>query len=124
MYGTWRGFRTAKVPAFKVRMNNVANQVGRYGTWAGNSMGIMTMQWAIIDSMYSYIRGETDYYNHVGAAFTSGYLFKVTAGQRPAIVTGALLASAVSAFGLIDTFVLSERIVGVPTPAVPSLNTN
>ncbi|KAI9017503.1 hypothetical protein BC832DRAFT_527197 [Gaertneriomyces semiglobifer] len=104
-YGALRGLRTAQVPTFKVRMNNLMNQSTRYGPWAANSMGIMTMGWALLDSAFEALRGgESDYYNHLGAAFTSGFIFKCTAGLRPAILTGSILASVVGTYGVVDQF--------------------
>ncbi|KAJ3023574.1 Mitochondrial import inner membrane translocase subunit tim23 [Thoreauomyces humboldtii] len=102
-YGALRGFRTAQVPNMKVRMNNVLNQTTRYGPWAANSMGILTMGWALLDSAFEAIRGgQSDYFNHVGAAFTSGLLFKSTAGLRPAVMTGAILSGVVGAYGVYE----------------------
>ncbi|KAI9000278.1 Tim17/Tim22/Tim23/Pmp24 family-domain-containing protein [Gaertneriomyces semiglobifer] len=103
-YGALRGLRTAQVPTLKVRMNNLMNQSTRYGPWAANSLGIMTMSWALIDNTIEYFRGgQADYYNHIAAAFTSGFIFKCTAGMRPAVLTGSILASVVGAYGVFDT---------------------
>jgi hypothetical protein len=49
--------------------------------------------------MYASIREKDDYVNHIGAAFTSGMLFKCTAGLRPAILTGGILSAAVATYG-------------------------
>ncbi len=106
VYGTYRGLKTAKLPSFKIRLNNVLNQVARYGTWAGNSWGVMAMTWAVLDNSFGLLR-EGDYYNHVGAAFCAGALFKSTAGLRPALVTGAVLSGFVASFGLFDRFILA-----------------
>ncbi|KAI8905716.1 hypothetical protein PhCBS80983_g02610 [Powellomyces hirtus] len=104
-YGALRGLRTAQVPNLKVRMNNILNQTTRYGPWAANSMGILTMGWALLDNTFEMLRGgESDYFNHIGAAFTSGLLFKSTAGLRPAVLTGGILAGIVGAYGVWDNF--------------------
>ncbi|KAI8819218.1 Tim17/Tim22/Tim23/Pmp24 family-domain-containing protein [Fimicolochytrium jonesii] len=119
VYGTLRGFRTAQVPTFKVRMNNVLNQTTRYGPWAANSMGIMTMGWALLDNAFEAMRGgQSDYYNHVAAAFTSGFLFKSTAGLRPAVFTGAILAGVVGAYGAWEH--ITEEGFTIPTLSRPA----
>ncbi|KAJ3038733.1 Mitochondrial import inner membrane translocase subunit tim23 [Rhizophlyctis rosea] len=99
-YGFIRGLQTAQVPAFKVRMNSVLNQMTRYGPRSANTMGILSMSWATLDNGLEWYRGKADYGNHVGAAFLSGLIFKSTAGLRPAVFTGVLLSSVVGAYGL------------------------
>jgi import inner membrane translocase subunit TIM23 len=36
------------------------------------------MGWAILDNGLESVRGTSDYYNHISAAFLSGFLFKST----------------------------------------------
>ena len=48
--------------------------------------------------------GKSDYYNHVGAAFTTGFIFKSTAGMRQAFTSGALLSSIVLLWGGLEAF--------------------
>lgn len=62
------------------------------------------MGWALIDSSLGLVRDKSDYYNHISAAFLSGFIFKSTAGLRPAFLTGSILASVVSAYGLYDVW--------------------
>ena len=45
---------------------------------------------------------KNDYFNHVGAAFTTGFLFKSTAGLRQSITSGALLSAVVLGYGGFD----------------------
>ncbi|EGF77785.1 hypothetical protein BATDEDRAFT_91477 [Batrachochytrium dendrobatidis JAM81] len=108
VYGVIRGLQTAQVPNFKVRMNSIVNQTTRYGPWAANSLGVMTMTWAIMDNTLSMIRGKSDYFNHISAAFASGILFKSTAGIRPAVITGSILASIVSGYGIFEYAMASK----------------
>jgi hypothetical protein len=56
------------------------------------------MAYGIFDNIYSELRGTDDYQNHLAAAFTAGYLFKCTAGIRPALISGSLLSSVVLGF--------------------------
>ncbi|KAI9100539.1 hypothetical protein DFS34DRAFT_614914 [Phlyctochytrium arcticum] len=102
-YGALRGLRTAQVPTMKVRINNLLNQSTRYGPWAANSLSVLTMGWALLDNTLELARGTSDYYNHIGAAFTSGLIFKCTAGLRPAVLTGSICASVVGGYGVWET---------------------
>ncbi|KAJ3151170.1 Mitochondrial import inner membrane translocase subunit tim23 [Geranomyces michiganensis] len=113
-YGALRGLRTAQVPNMKVRMNNMLNQTTRYGPWAANSMGILTMGWAILDNAFESARGESDYYNHIGAAFISGLIFKSTAGLRAAVLMGSMFSGVIGAYGIWDRF----REDGLKLPSV------
>ena len=62
------------------------------------------MGWAVLDNLFEIMRNTSDYGNHIGAAFTSGFLFKSTAGLKPAVITGSLLASVVTSFGALDAW--------------------
>jgi hypothetical protein len=66
------------------------------------------MGWALIDSSLGLVRNTSDYYNHVSAAFLSGVIFKSTAGLKPAFLTGSILASVVSVYGLYDKWSSGE----------------
>ncbi|KAJ3324743.1 Mitochondrial import inner membrane translocase subunit tim23 [Boothiomyces sp. JEL0866] len=121
VYGTIRGLQTAPVPLLKVRFNSILNQTTRYGPWAANSLGIMTMAYTCIDSIFESIRGKNDYGNHVAAAFTAGCLFKSTAGLRPAVLTGTILSSVVSAYGLFGYLSSKKTVVAEPKLSTPIL---
>lgn len=99
-YGLYRGLSVASGKSFKLRFNSVLNQVTRYGPFAANSLGVLTMSWALLDIALENIRGKSDYFNHIGAAATVGLLFKSTAGLRPAVVSAALFSGVVGAYGL------------------------
>jgi import inner membrane translocase subunit TIM23 len=65
------------------------------------------MTWAIFDNLYASLRDDKDdYVNHVGAAFTSGFLFKSTIGLRQAMTSGLLLSSVVLSYKGISEFLL------------------
>jgi import inner membrane translocase subunit TIM23 len=66
------------------------------------------MGWALIDSSIGLVRNTSDYYNHISAAFLSGFIFKSTAGLRPAFLTGSILASVVSVYGVYDKWSSGE----------------
>ncbi|KAJ3415703.1 Mitochondrial import inner membrane translocase subunit tim23 [Chytridiales sp. JEL 0842] len=102
LYGTYRGLQIAQGNSFKIRMNSVINSGTRYGPWAANSLGILTMGWSLLDNAFSSYRGVSDYYNHFSAAFLTGAIFKSTAGIRPALVAGTLMSSVVGAYALYE----------------------
>ena len=56
VYGTIRGLQTARVPSFNVRVNAILNQMTRYGPWAANSMGIMSI-FHSCSNIYSHVLG-------------------------------------------------------------------
>ncbi|KAJ3071178.1 Mitochondrial import inner membrane translocase subunit tim23 [Podochytrium sp. JEL0797] len=119
-YGAIRGLQMAQGSSFKIRFNSVLNSIGRQGPRIANSMGVLTLGWALLDNtLYSW-RGEvSDYYNHVGAAFLSGALFKSTAGVRPALIAGGLMSAVVGSYGLweMSTSEKTKKPVSLPVPA-------
>jgi hypothetical protein len=78
LYGFLRGWRKAKGLSYKLKLNSILNTTTRYGPWAANSMGIMTLGWALTDMSLEKIRGVNDDYNHLASAFVSGFVFKST----------------------------------------------
>ncbi|KAJ3278297.1 mitochondrial import inner membrane translocase, subunit timm23 [Blyttiomyces sp. JEL0837] len=117
VYGAYRGLKIAQGNSYKLKMNSVLNTVTRYGPWAANSLGILTMGWALFDNLFNRYR-DSDYINHVSAAFVTGVIYKSTAGLRPALIAGGLMAGAVSAYGALEQF--GKR----PALAMPTLSTN
>ncbi|KAI8842757.1 Tim17/Tim22/Tim23/Pmp24 family-domain-containing protein [Chytriomyces cf. hyalinus JEL632] len=126
LYGAYRGLQIAQGNSFNIRYNSVLNSIGRQGPRISNSLGVMTMGWGLLDNLFSSFRGgKSDYYNHVTAAFLSGALFKSTAGLRPALIAGGLMATVVGGYGLSETFnstsakatVKSALPAGAPAPA-------
>ncbi|KAJ3106420.1 Mitochondrial import inner membrane translocase subunit tim23 [Phlyctochytrium planicorne] len=104
MYGAIRGLQIAPGNSYKIRVNSLLNTATRYGPWAANSLGILTMGWALTDNLMQSVRGVSDYYNHISAAFLTGLIFKSTAGIRPALLAGSIMASVVSLYGLQENF--------------------
>ncbi|KAJ1553915.1 Mitochondrial import inner membrane translocase subunit tim23 [Cladochytrium tenue] len=77
-YGAVRGYRIAQGTSYKIRSNSLLNGATRYGPWAANSLGVLTMGWALIDNLiYSY-RQKSDAFGHITSAFLSGVIFKST----------------------------------------------
>ncbi|KAJ3340675.1 mitochondrial import inner membrane translocase, subunit timm23 [Gonapodya sp. JEL0774] len=103
-YGVVRGLQNANATTTRLRINAVLNSTTRYGPWAGNNMGILTLMYTSMDSLFGRYRDKQDYYNHIGAAFTTGLLFKSTAGLRQSLTMGALGVSIVSVYGLVASW--------------------
>ncbi|KAI9335461.1 hypothetical protein BDR26DRAFT_839308 [Obelidium mucronatum] len=122
VYGAFRGLQIAQGNSFKIRYNSVLNSIGRQGPRISNSMGVLTLGWAILDNTFYSWRDTSDYYNHLAAAFLSGAIFKSTAGVRPALIAGGLMTGVVGAYGLWDKFGSAEKapvaaISSAPAPA-------
>ncbi|KAJ3014388.1 UNVERIFIED_CONTAM: Mitochondrial import inner membrane translocase subunit tim23 [Siphonaria sp. JEL0065] len=138
IYGAYRGLQIAQGNSFKIRYNSVLNSIGRQGPRISNSMGVLTLGWALLDNTFYSFRDTSDYYNHLSAAFLSGALFKSTgtvfdslfefqlnlvfyllrtAGVRPALIAGGLMTSVVGAYGLWENFASSDTKAKVPSIA-------
>lgn len=103
IYGFAKGWtKPAPVLNYKLRLNRALNTSTRYGPWAGNSMGVLGLMYTSIDTLLHKFRKEesNDYYNHVGAGFLSGAIFKSTAGIRAATLSGGLFAGMVALYGI------------------------
>lgn len=110
VYGTYRGLVTAPNPLFKVRLNSVVNQTTRYGPWSANSLGVLALTWATLDSLIGGVRDSDDYVTHVAAGFSTGFLFKCTTGIRQACTAGGLVGGVVGAYGLLQ-WGLDKKVV-------------
>ncbi|RKP02714.1 hypothetical protein CXG81DRAFT_17682 [Caulochytrium protostelioides] len=122
-YGAARGWYLTRRQKRLIMINSVLNQSARYGPWAANSLGVMCLAWALTDNALEAYRETSDYYNHVAAAFTSGVLFKCTAGPRAAVLTGTLLSGAVLAYGAAAHYVgewSDARAAKKDAPAAPA----
>jgi mitochondrial import inner membrane translocase subunit TIM23 len=75
------------------------------------------MAWSMTDNLLEEIRETSDYYNHCGAAFLSGALFKSTAGIRPAVLTGGILSFSMMAYGAVEKLLSKSRNVHFQTRA-------
>jgi hypothetical protein len=60
------------------------------------------MAFTCLDSALESFNPDMGYNNHFTAAFMSGFLFRCTAGLRPAFITGTVLCGAVGAFYVLD----------------------
>lgn len=123
LIGLYRGIVGAQSSQFVILRNSILNQTTRYGPWAANSLGVLSLAWAAIDStLANYRNGVSDNLNHVSAAFISGAIFKSTAGLRPAFLSGAVFASSVGFFCVArDLWNGKPLISSVPMQTAPSV---
>jgi inner membrane translocase subunit Tim23 len=103
IYGFVKGWtKPQPILNYKLRLNRALNLSTKYGPWAGNSMGVLGLMYTSFDSLLNSIRKDkpNDYYNHVGAGFISGALYKSTAGLKVATLSGGIFAGMVALCGL------------------------
>ncbi|GJN30074.1 hypothetical protein PR202_gb18352 [Eleusine coracana subsp. coracana] len=85
----------------KIRANRVLNSCGSSGRRVGNTLGIIGLMYAGIESAMVAIRDEDDWINSVTAGLGTGALFRAANGPRSAVVAGAvggILAGGATAF--------------------------
>jgi import inner membrane translocase subunit TIM23 len=63
-YGAFKGIKETPSPKFKVKLNSVLNQSGRYGSLYGNMFGSAAV-------LYSLYQGACDHVSHIGSLFRS-----------------------------------------------------
>ncbi|KAI4379014.1 hypothetical protein MLD38_016422 [Melastoma candidum] len=89
--GTLDGVRSAETgDSLKLRVNRVLNEGGKMGRRWGNSLGVLGLLFAGVESGMVYWRGTDDMINSVVAGLGTGALYKATAGPRSAAIAGAI----------------------------------
>lgn len=74
----------------KIRVNRMLNASGHRGRTAGNTLGILGLLYAGLESTTCHFRGSDDILNNVVAGLGTGALYKAAAGPRTAAIAGAL----------------------------------
>ena len=81
----------------KLRVNRVLNAGGHRGRSLGNTLGILGLFYAALESGIVHLRGASDERNNVAnsvaAGLCTGVLFKVASGPRAAAFAGAVGAT-------------------------------
>lgn len=120
LYGLRQGIQSAPSSHFRVRFNSILNHSGRYGSRAGNTLGVF----AVLYSLYEVIADQYDLEERIGAraispalgsfvapalgAVGAGVTYYAPSGFRAAGLAGAIGMGSVSA-----TFALYSA-VGIP----------
>ncbi|GAA5888655.1 hypothetical protein JCM6882_009036 [Rhodosporidiobolus microsporus] len=80
--------------SFRLRWNNILNQVTRRGTHMGNSAGVLALIYNGINSTIDVYRGhQHDVYGSMFAAAATGAIWRSTAGVKSMVVTSGLLTA-------------------------------
>lgn len=94
-YGLAEGLRKAPVDAsFKLRLNGILNAVTRRGPFLGNSAGVLTLVYNLINASIDKYRGEHDDLNSLASGALAGAIFKCTKGVRPMIIASGFMTAA------------------------------
>lgn len=100
--GSIEGLRSAEPgDTLKLRINRLLNSSGQTGRRFGNSLGIVGLIFAGLESAMVAGRGTDDLLNCVVAGLGTGVLYKAASGPRSAAVAGAIggLAAGVAVAG-------------------------
>lgn len=100
--GSIEGLKTAESnDTLKLRVNRVLNSGGHVGRKFGNTLGILGLMFAGLESGAIHFRGQDDFLNTVVAGLGSGAIYKASAGPRSAAIAGAIggIAAAVAVGG-------------------------
>uniref|UniRef100_A0A5B7BGY6 Mitochondrial import inner membrane translocase subunit TIM23-2-like n=1 Tax=Davidia involucrata TaxID=16924 RepID=A0A5B7BGY6_DAVIN len=89
--GSMEGLKAAEPgDTLKLRINRVLNSGGQTGRRFGNSVGVVGLIFAGLESGIEHLRGTDDLLNSVLAGLGTGALYRATAGPRSAAIAGAL----------------------------------
>ncbi|KAK7269228.1 hypothetical protein RIF29_21946 [Crotalaria pallida] len=89
--GTAQGLRAAEPgESFKLRLNRVLNSGGLSGRRFGNSLGVLGLIFAGLESGMNHYRGRDDLVNSAIAGLGTGALYRAAAGPRSAAIAGAI----------------------------------
>ncbi|GHJ89110.1 hypothetical protein NliqN6_5512 [Naganishia liquefaciens] len=80
--------------SMKLRINSILNACTRRGSFLGNNLGILALFYNGVNSSIDAYRGKHDTYGAIAAGALSGVIYKATAGVKPAIAGGVLMAGA------------------------------
>lgn len=89
--GSIEGLKAAEPgDTLKLRINRVLNSGGQVGRRYGNTLGILGLIFAGLESGVIHLRGHDDLLNTVAAGLGTGALYKAAAGPRSAAIAGAI----------------------------------
>ncbi|KAF7797196.1 hypothetical protein EIP86_008388 [Pleurotus ostreatoroseus] len=85
----------------RLRINAILNSVTRRGTFIGNSAGVLALVYNGVNSSIDSLRGEHDTFGSMAAGAITGFLYKSTAGVRPALVAATLMSGMAGAWSYV-----------------------
>lgn len=89
--GSVEGLKAAEPgDTLKLRINRVLNSGGHVGRRYGNSLGVLGLIFAGLESGIIHTRGHDDLLNTVAAGLGTGALYKAAGGPRSAAIAGAI----------------------------------
>ncbi|GAB2287414.1 hypothetical protein Dimus_021791 [Dionaea muscipula] len=89
--GSVEGIRAAEPgDSTKIRINRVLNAGGHTGRRFGNSVGVVGMIFAGLESVLIHYRDSDDLLNSVAAGLGTGALYRAASGPRSAAIAGAI----------------------------------
>ncbi|KAK7391896.1 hypothetical protein VNO78_20319 [Psophocarpus tetragonolobus] len=89
--GTLLGLRAAEpTDSLKIRLNHVLNSGGHSGRRLGNSLGVLGLIFAALESGIIHFRGTDDFVSSAVAGLGTGALYRAAAGPRSAAIAGAI----------------------------------
>ncbi|VVT43487.1 uncharacterized protein SAPINGB_P000008 [Magnusiomyces paraingens] len=98
-YGLIEGLRKTPADAsFKLRLNGILNAVTRRGPFLGNSAGVLTLIYNLINASIDKYRGKHDDWNSLASGAIAGAMFKCTKGPKPMLIASGLMAGAAGAW--------------------------
>ncbi|KAJ6485907.1 Tim17-domain-containing protein [Mycena sanguinolenta] len=84
--------RPLAVSNTRLRINSVLNSVTRRGTFIGNSAGVLALVYNGVNSSIDAMRGKHDIFGSMGAGGITGFLYKSTAGVKPALAAATFMS--------------------------------
>lgn len=89
--GSVEGLRQAEPSdSLKLRINRVLNSGGQVGRRFGNSLGVLGLIFAGMESGLIYLRDSDDLLNTVAAGLGTGAVYRAAGGLRSAAIAGAI----------------------------------
>lgn len=101
LYGLQRGISSTPSSKFKVQVNSVLNNAGRYGSRMGNTLGVFAVMYSLFEGLGDNL--ELDRYTGIEstapplAAMMTGITYFAPSGVRVAALGGAIGMGAVGA---------------------------
>ncbi|CBK22458.2 Tim23 [Blastocystis hominis] len=113
LYGSVKGLKLSPSPVFKIRLNSMLNNGAKYGTTLGNYLGVCMWMYGLANTALPYLRLDTyttrhDYLGPIICGFTTGFVFKSTAGIRGACVAGIIGAGVITAIRFTQNTILPK----------------